>query len=122
MKTFFGEFCTQTEDGSKDFKYVRQLTSLAHREQSAMYIELDDLNQFDDELTTAVLSNTRRYENLISDLVYEILPNYKQKEVPAKDSLDVYIEHRLLMEQRLRPNGEHRDARNKYPPELMKRL
>jgi len=40
----------------------------------------------------------------------------------AKDSLDVYIEHRLLMEQRMHQPGEQRDPRNKYPPELMRRL
>lgn len=122
LKTFFGEFYTQGEDGNKDFKYVRQLTNLAHREQVSMWLELDDLHDFDDELATAIMENTRRYENLVSDLIYEILPNYKEREVSAKDSLDVYIEHRLLMEARMRPNGEQRDARNKYPQDLMKRL
>lgn len=40
----------------------------------------------------------------------------------AKDSLDVYIEHRLLMQSRNRPNTEDRDARNNFPQELMKRF
>lgn len=40
----------------------------------------------------------------------------------AKDSLDVYIEHRLMMEQRGRDPAETRDPRNQYPPELMRRL
>lgn len=42
-----------------------------------------------------------------------------------KDALDIYIEHRLLMEQRNHPDGDAevaRDARNKYPAELMRRL
>jgi len=41
-----------------------------------------------------------------------------------KDTLDVYIEHRLLMERRNHPEGQEitRDPRNKYPPELMRRL
>lgn len=40
-----------------------------------------------------------------------------------KDQLDVYIEHRLLMEQRHHQEQEvTRDPRNKYPPELMRRL
>lgn len=87
-----------------------------------MWIELDDVHDFDDELAIAILENARRYENLMSDLVYEILPNYKEREITAKDALDVYIEHRLLMESRTRPVAEHRDPRNKYPRDLMKRL
>lgn len=43
-------------------------------------------------------------------------------QVVAKDSLDVYIEHRLMMEQRGRDPADTRDARNQYPPELMRRL
>lgn len=43
-------------------------------------------------------------------------------QVVAKDSLDVYIEHRLMMEQRARDPADTRDPRNQYPPELMRRL
>ena len=45
-------------------------------------------------------------------------------EVVSKDALDVYIEHRLMMEQRLHRDGDDvtRDPRNKFPPELMRRL
>ena len=42
--------------------------------------------------------------------------------VVAKDALDVYIEHRLMMEQRGRDPADTRDARNQYPAELMRRL
>lgn len=87
-----------------------------------MWIDLDDVHEHDEDLANAIMENARRYENLVSDLVYELLPSYKQHEVSAKDSLDVYIEHRLLMETRMRPAGEQRDPRNKYPKDLMKRL
>lgn len=40
----------------------------------------------------------------------------------ARDALDVYIEHRLMMAQRLRQPGETHDPQNNYPPELMRRL
>ena len=43
----------------------------------------------------------------------------------AVDSLDVYIEHRLLMEQQLRARDGaniQRDPRNMFPPELLRRL
>ena len=45
-------------------------------------------------------------------------------QVVQKDSLDVYIEHRLMMEQRLHGDGPEvtRDPRNKYPAELIRRL
>ena len=45
-------------------------------------------------------------------------------QVIHKDSLDVYIEHRLLMEQRMRgPNApEPQDAMNQFPADLMRRL
>lgn len=44
--------------------------------------------------------------------------------VVHKDALDVYIEHRLFMEQKNHPDGQEitRDPRNKYPAELMRRL
>lgn len=98
------------------------MTSIAHRELNAIWIELDDVDEYDDELAQAIANNARRYENLISDLIYDMLPTFKTKEVPPKDSLDVYIEHRLLMEARMRPNQEHRDHRNQYPKELLKRF
>lgn len=42
-------------------------------------------------------------------------------QVLCKDALDVYIEHRLMMEQRLRQPGDVHDPRNQFPPELMRR-
>lgn len=104
------------------FKYAAQLTNLAHREQIALTIELDDLNEFNDNLVEAVVQNTRRYTKLFSDVVSELLPTYKERTVIAKDSLDVYIEHRLLMESRLRNAEESRNPNNQFPNELMKRL
>lgn len=68
------------------------------------------------------MQNTRRYSNLFSEVILELLPQYKERNVVAKDSLDVYIEHRQMMESRLRANNEVRDAKNRFPPELMKRL
>lgn len=115
------EFCSQDARGHKTFKYSNQLTKLAHREQVAMWVELDDVYDFNDDLATAILSNTRRYSSILSDVVFELLPTFVQREVISKDTLDVYIEHRLMMERRLRQPNEHRDARNKFPPELMKR-
>lgn len=40
----------------------------------------------------------------------------------TKDALDIYIEHRLAIESSMRQPGEQRDPRNRFPPELMRRL
>lgn len=115
------EFCKTDNDGKKIFVYSSQLTKIAHREQVGLFIELDDVMDFKESLAEAIIANTRRYINLFSDVVFELLPSFKEKEVVAKDSLDVYIEHRLLMESRTRQPHDQRDPRNKYPPELMRR-
>ncbi|XP_028155509.1 DNA replication licensing factor Mcm7 [Diabrotica virgifera virgifera] len=121
LKTFLMEYCVQDVSGVKIFKYSNQLTKLAHREQVAMWIELDDVNDFDDDLARAIQANTRRYSTILGDIVFDLLPTFVQKDVIAKDALDVYIEHRLMMENRLRQPNEHREARNKFPSELMRR-
>lgn len=122
IKTFLGEFCKTEDDGKKNFVYANQLVKIAHREQVLITIDLDHLQEFNEGLAEAVVENSRRYAAMFSDVIMEILPNYKEREVHAKDALDVYIEHRLLMESRTRNQMEMRDERNRFPPELMKRF
>ncbi|XP_071512260.1 DNA replication licensing factor mcm7 [Panulirus ornatus] len=122
IKRFLAEFHNVVENGRKFFKYATQLVSIAHREQVNLTIDTDDIAEFDPDMAEAVVQNSRRYINLFSEAVYEMLPDYKQKETVARDALDVYIEHRLMMEQRMRQPGETRDLRNRYPPELMRRF
>lgn len=44
-------------------------------------------------------------------------------QVTARDSLDVYIEQRLMLQQQQqRPDSVPRNPRNMYPPELIRRL
>ncbi|KAI5642329.1 MCM OB domain-containing protein [Phthorimaea operculella] len=123
FKNFFIDFCQTDDEGRKFFKYAEQLTKLAHREQVDFIVDLDDVLESHEELAQAVRNNTRRYANMVSDVVYEMLPDYKQREVAAKDALDVYIEHRIMLEARNhRIPGEMRDPRNRYPPELIRRF
>lgn len=49
--------------------------------QVPLFIELDDLDHFDNSLADAVSANTRRYSTMISDIVQDLLPNYKDHEV-----------------------------------------
>ncbi|KAK9870461.1 hypothetical protein WA026_008021 [Henosepilachna vigintioctopunctata] len=122
IQSFLREFNIEDSKGNKVFKYADQLTKLAHREKVGLYVELDDVNDFDEDLCGAIINNTRRYSKLFADIVYSILPDFIQHEIQPVDALDVYIEHRKLMEQRIRQPNEHRDPNNKFPPELMRRF
>lgn len=124
IKTFLQEYYKDGADGGKDFVYGQQLVKLAHREQVGLWIDLDDIRDHDPELADAIVENSRRYVHLFSEIVQELLPEYREKEVVHKDALDVYIEHRLLLEQKNHPEGSEatRDPRNKYPADLMRRF
>ena len=54
---------------------------IAHREQVSLTIDLDDLAEYDPDLSDAVVENCRRYTSIFADSVYELLPDYKEKEV-----------------------------------------
>ncbi|NXX20507.1 MCM7 factor, partial [Podargus strigoides] len=82
--------------------------AVAHRERVALYVELDEVAEDDPELAEAACDNAKRYARLFADAVQELLPLYKEREVIHKDVLDVYIEHRLLLEQRGREAGDTR--------------
>lgn len=56
-------------------------TKIAHREQVALTIDLDHVTDYDPELADAIVENSPRYAKLFADAVYEILPDFKEKEV-----------------------------------------
>ena len=98
------------------------------RERFSLDIDLDDLKSFDAAVSLAVMANTRRFVNIFSDAVHEILPEMREELgssiPPPKDTLDIYIEHRLLNDQKFHPEGEAdaaRDPSNRYPAQLMRR-
>ncbi|KAJ3587329.1 hypothetical protein NHX12_010927 [Muraenolepis orangiensis] len=121
-KKFLQEFYSEDDNGKKVFKYGAQLVALAHREQVALHVDLDDVAMDDPELVESICENAKRYVGLFADSVHELLPEYRERDIVAKDSLDVYIEHRLMMEQRGHDPADTRDARNQYPAELMRRF
>ncbi|NXP71293.1 MCM7 factor, partial [Ramphastos sulfuratus] len=123
LKGFLEEFYRDGPDGKKEFPYREQLEALAHRQQVALYVALDDVAEEDPELAEAVAENVRRYGRLCAEAVQELLPRYRRREVTRRDALDVFIEHRLLLEQRGRDGeGDARDPHNRYPPELLRRF
>lgn len=123
-KKFLAEFYVQGA-GIKLFKYGEQLMSIAHREETTLTIDLDDVQESDPDLAEGIINNTKRYTQIFSDAVYEMLPDYKEREVENKDVLDVFIEHRLMMERQLHPQQlgqEAPDVEKMFPPELLRRF
>ncbi|XP_039926155.1 DNA replication licensing factor mcm7-like isoform X3 [Hirundo rustica] len=119
-KRFFQEFYRDGTDGRKEFPYRDQLTALARRKQVALWVALDDVAEDGPELAEAVVDNARHYGRVFSDAVYELLPLYGSAEAAPWDPLDVYLEHRLLLEQRGRTGGTPRTPPNQFPPELLR--
>ncbi len=54
---------------------------MAEREQVSMVIDLNDLATHDQDLCDAVVDNSKRYIQLFADVVQEMLPDHKEKEV-----------------------------------------
>ncbi|QQP49208.1 DNA replication licensing factor MCM7, partial [Caligus rogercresseyi] len=120
LKRFLAEFHeVDPSSGSKVFPYASILTRLAHREENLLSIDMDHLRAFDSDLADSAEGNVRRYSSLLSDAVWELLPEYREREVPAVDSLDVYIQHRTHMEEQ-NPSTA-RGGRSSCPPELLRR-
>lgn len=83
-------------------------------------VDLEDIAEFDPELAEQIVDNARRYTLLFGEAIQELLPNYKEFEPEAKDALDVYISHRIMVENQ--NHGDDQARSHKYPPELMRRL
>jgi len=125
LKEFLANFTLQDDEGRKKFKYAEQLTAIAHREQVGITIDLDDVAQFDEDLADNIRENARRYNLLVGDVIEALLPDYKdgEREVPARDALDVFIKHRHLMDANTQQaGGAQPPPRNSFPPELMRRF
>lgn len=54
---------------------------LSHREAVALQIDIDDVTTHDEDLSKAILANTKRYSAIFSDVVQELLPVYREKQV-----------------------------------------
>ncbi|CAB4064351.1 MCM7 [Lepeophtheirus salmonis] len=117
LKRFLAEFHTvDPSSGNKVFPYASVLTRIAHREETLLEVDMDHLRAFDSDIADAAEENARRYNLLFSEAVWELLPEYRERDAPAVDALDVYINHRTHMEAQ-NPNGN----RVTCPPELVRR-
>jgi hypothetical protein len=61
----------------------------------ALVIELDDVQDFDSGLAKAIASNTRRYVNVAAEVVYEMLPHFKEREVRGVDTVSRHVYEQL---------------------------
>ncbi|XP_055339949.1 DNA replication licensing factor mcm7-like [Paramacrobiotus metropolitanus] len=79
------------------YVYADQLGKIAHREQTALEIDLDHLHEFNNDLCENVEKNTRRYVKIFQDAVADLLPRYKVAEIEEdkRDNIDLYVENRL---------------------------
>lgn len=57
----------------------------------ALTIELDDVSEFDSTFTDSIVNNTRRYSNMFAEIVYELLPTYREKEVSWVQVLELIL-------------------------------
>lgn len=107
--------------------YADKLVALAHRQETILFVDLDELEQFDAELCQAILQNTKRYHSIFCSVIDQVLPDFRlNDEIVHKDTLDVFIEHRIMAEQRTQQDdnqaaGGDQTFVSKYPPELMRR-
>lgn len=82
MQRFFREFYLSTsgpEGPGKLYKYLDHITNLAHREEVELIVDLDDIIEFDAELADAIRQNARRYQQLFSEVVFEMLPELRMR-------------------------------------------
>ncbi|RWS30719.1 DNA replication licensing factor mcm7-like isoform X1 [Leptotrombidium deliense] len=122
IKNFLTDFTEKDEDGNEQLKYGSKLIKVANREEVEITIDLDDVQSVDEDLVNAILSNTKRYTAAFGEVIMDLLPNYKLSDTHVvKDTLDVYIEHRILVEQRNESITEQEMYR-KYPADLMRRF
>lgn len=115
----------------KVLKYSQQIESLAKRDQVELSIDLADVTSHDKDLAQAIVSNTNRFIEVFSDAVAELIIEWRSEIPegvipPPKDTLDVYIEHRLKLAQATAAAGGDAGPNDaiqmeNYPVQLMRR-
>jgi DNA replication licensing factor MCM7 len=89
IKQFLTDFYSDAPEGGKSFSYAKQLKSLAQRETISLLIDLSDVAATDQDLCDAIVDNSKRYEKIFADVIQELLPEYKDKEVNQATATDV---------------------------------
>ena len=82
MQRFFREFylsTTSPQGPGKLYKYLDNISSLAHRDEVELVVDLDDVIEFDADLADSIRQNARRYQLLFSEVVFEMLPEFRMR-------------------------------------------
>lgn len=119
IKSFLLDFVAYSHDDENEYTshvYREELTRIAHREQVALSVDLDHVLEFDVELCVAIEQNTRRFVAIFSDAINELIPEVRTRATVPKDTLDIYIEHRMAAEQRHHPELAYNSERTDFAP------
>uniref|UniRef100_A0A7E4UM18 DNA replication licensing factor MCM7 n=1 Tax=Panagrellus redivivus TaxID=6233 RepID=A0A7E4UM18_PANRE len=126
---FFQTFIRPDENGDKTFVYADKIRSVAHREETAVFVDLDDVQQHDEELYDAIRKNSSRYHLLAYDVVDKLVQDaIGDNPPPVKDALDAFLYQRVFMENQQHQAADgndgaaNNDAKKKIPAKLMRRF
>ncbi|KAK6113248.1 DNA replication licensing factor mcm7-B [Brugia pahangi] len=124
---FLTTFYHEEADGMKLFPYDKQIARLAEREQVGLYINMDDVNEYDPVLYVAIQQNARRYHMLFGDVIDSLIQQkLGEKQPPVRDALDAFIFQRVYLDKKQNEDGsgadQIQDLRKKYPPQLLRRF
>uniref|UniRef100_A0A1I7VQ02 DNA replication licensing factor MCM7 n=1 Tax=Loa loa TaxID=7209 RepID=A0A1I7VQ02_LOALO len=127
IQDFLTTFYHEKADGVKLFPYDKQIALLAEREQVGLYINMDDVNEYDPALYIAIQQNARRYHMLFGDVVDSLIQQkLGERQPPVRDALDAFIFQRVYLDRKQNEDGcgtdQVQDLRKKYPPQLLRRF
>lgn len=136
IKQFLKEFTHVNERNEVVPKYQETLTKIANRECVHLYVDVGDVEKFNQDLANEIYENTTRYVKLFAAAMDEILPSYKTKNLIDKDPLDIFIEQRNFIAEKnnqRQQTGSHTSQQatgrpaiivteNAYPPDLIRRF
>ena len=129
-KKFLQEFQLRDADDSIDFKYLNMLQKVANRETDVVAIDMDDLQEYDDNLSASVARNTLRYSTLFANVIDE-MDMKPTVELQNETLLDVFFEHRNTLTANTAAAetaaggaeaGTTEQTRARYPKSLLRRF
>ncbi|KZP21158.1 MCM-domain-containing protein [Athelia psychrophila] len=122
MTAGFADFNITDDDEaptkSKNLKYMQQLQRVANREQQMITIDLEDLNEHertDGELVLRIRANARRYTQLFSEAVDEVMPGATKDITEHDEVIDVILHQRHERNEQMDPLQEG------FPSHLLRR-
>jgi len=123
-KKFIEEFVRTDEgiDFEDQYTYKDQLLAVANRQSAVIKVDIDDVQEFDEDLASAIQLNTRRFSELFAKAIDEIAMQPTEDNADGDSILDVFINHREILHQTATADQSQPGAdRARYPSALMRR-